>query len=53
MAKDKINMHKELAMGKKPKVKLKKGGIVKGEEIKVKHVAAKKGGKMCKGGKVK
>lgn len=49
MSKDKISQHKKLAMGKKAKVEgkpaFKKGGVVKGKEVAVKHVAMKKGGK--------
>jgi hypothetical protein len=46
MDKSKISNHKKLAMGKGAKVKLKAGGEVKGKEVKVKHVAMKKGGKV-------
>lgn len=51
MTKEKISNHKKLAMGKKAPVssapvakKMKKGGVVKGKEVEVKHVAMKKGG---------
>lgn len=51
MNKEKIGNHKKLAMGKAAKVEgkpaFKKGGVVKGKEVKVKHVAMKKGGKTC------
>lgn len=50
MAKEKISNHKKMAMGEKAPVKLKKGGVVKGKEVAVKHVALKKGG-MARGKK--
>lgn len=54
MSKSVISNKKKLAMGKPAKVEgkpaFKKGGIVKGKEVAVKHVAMKKGG-MAKGKK--
>lgn len=48
MANKAIPQHKKLAMGKKVGSKaFKKGGVVKGKPVKVKHVAMKKGGKAC------
>ena len=44
MTTGKINQHKQLAMGKKPAVKMKSGGVAKGKEVAVKHVAMKSGG---------
>lgn len=51
MSSSAISNKKKLAMGKPAKVEgkpnLKKGGVVKGKEVAVKHVAMKKGGKAC------
>jgi hypothetical protein len=51
MTKGTIQNKKKMAMGKAAKVEgkpaMKKGGVVKGKEVAVKHVAMKKGGKAC------